>query len=749
MVRRLDPMCEGEISVIQRTEANAHIWYQESKRWGQTNLTEIDPIRYDNAWWRNHWKRTNIQGVIVNAGGIVAYYPSQDDLHHRAEYLGERDLFGEIVAEAREDGLSVIARMDSNRADEKFYVEHPNWFAVDGSGRPYRAGDLFIACVNSPYYETFIPNVLREVIDRYHPDGFADNSWSGLQRDRICYCVHCREKFHDYANAKLPSGHDWNDPVYRAWIRWNYDRRIDIWDINNRTTKTHGGEHCLWIGMNAGDLIAQGKHFRDYRAIAERTELIFLDSQYRHPGMGFQRNGEAGALLHGILGWDRLIPESMAMYGAGQPSFRLASKSASDARLWALEGFAGTIQPWWHHIGAYHEDRRQYTTAEPLFTWHSKNEQYMTDRLPVASVGVVWSQENVDFYGKDNPDDQFRVPWSGMTDAMIRARIPYIPVHADHIERDCTEHDLKTLILPNVGSLSESQCQAIRQLAASGVGIVATGETSLFDEHGRKRKDFGLADVFGVHATGVHHGASTDERKSWDEWAQHTYLRLSPERRRWAYGPQIGTEPDDDSPRHPVLAGFDETDTLPFGGRLEVVRPSDNSQIPLTLIPPFPIYPPETAWMRRPVSRVPALILNDPGRQGRVAYLAADLDRTFGRNRIPDHARLLANLVRWTAKDDMPITVEGPGFLDCHLYKQDDRLILHIVNLTGFETGHAPAYEYFPAGPIIVRVGTNMTATRIRQLVSGENRSVEASQGLVQIVVDSVADHEVIVIDPA
>lgn len=738
---------EGGTPVTQRAGASGDVWYRERKRWGQTNLTEIDPIRYDNTWWRNHWKRTKIEGLIINAGGIVAYYPSQDPLHHRAEYLGERDLFGEIVGEAREDGLSVVARMDSNRADERFYVEHPDWFTMDPEGRPYRAGDLFIACVNSPYYETFIPNVLKEVIDRYDPDGFADNSWSGLQRDRICYCVHCTAKFQDYADAELPTVHDWSNPTYRQWIRWNYDRRIEIWDINNGTTKRHGGEHCLWVGMNAGDLIAQRNHFRDYRAIAERTEIIFLDSQYRHPGMGFQRNGEAGALLHGILGWDKLIPESMAMYGAGQPSFRLASKPNADARLWALEGFAGTIQPWWHHIGAYHDDRRQYTTAESLFSWHSENERYMTDRVPIASVGVVWSQENVDFYGKNNPIDEFRMPWNGMTDAMIRARIPYIPVHADHIERDCREHSLKALILPNVGALSDSQCQAVREFAGAGGGIVATGETSLFDEQGRKREDFALADVLGVHATGVHHGASTDDRKSWDEWAQHTYLRLSPERRRWVYGPQTGTEPQDDTSRHPVLAGFDETDTLPFGGRLEVVRPSENVQTLVTLIPPFPIYPPETAWMRNPTSNVPALVLNESG-QRRVAYLAADLDRTFGRSRLPDHARLLANLVRWGAKDTLPIEVNGSGFLDCHLYRQDDRLILHLVNLSGFETGSAPAYEFFPVGPITARVTIQALDAEATQLVSGERQRVAATNGVAEITINSVVDHEVIVIEP-
>ena len=109
-------------------------------RWAQTNLTEKDPARYDAEWWREHWRRTKVQGVIVNAGGIVAYYPSKFELHHRAEYLGDRDLYGEIVDLARQDGLTVLARMDSNRAHQPLYDAHPDWFAVDADGNPYRAG---------------------------------------------------------------------------------------------------------------------------------------------------------------------------------------------------------------------------------------------------------------------------------------------------------------------------------------------------------------------------------------------------------------------------------------------------------------------------------------------------------------------------------------------------------------------------------------------------------------------------------
>ena len=53
-------------------------WYRRSYRWGQTNITEKDPVRYDIAWWRGFWKRTATQAVIVNAGGTGTRYFATD-----------------------------------------------------------------------------------------------------------------------------------------------------------------------------------------------------------------------------------------------------------------------------------------------------------------------------------------------------------------------------------------------------------------------------------------------------------------------------------------------------------------------------------------------------------------------------------------------------------------------------------------------------------------------------------------------
>lgn len=721
-------------------------WWRHTLRWAQTNITEIDPTRYDIAWWRQHWKRTQVQGVIINAGGIFAYYPSRFPLHHRAAYLGDRDLYGELARAAHDDGLAVLARMDSNRTHEDCYRAHPDWFALDAAGRPYRAGEFYVTCINGPYYEEFLPDVLREIIERSHPEGFTDNSWSGLGRGSICYCANCAKKFRDRTGQPLPPLKNWDDPVYREWIKWNYARRLEIWDLNNRTTRAAGGADCLWIGMNSGSVASQCQEFRDYRAICERAEIIMLDHQARSDSLGFQDNGVAGKIIHGLLGWEKLIPESMAMYQQGRPVFRLASKPEPEARLWVLEGFSAGVQPWWHHVGAYHEDRRMYRTIEPLNRWHKNNEARLINREPVATAGIVWSQQNTDFYGRDNPQELVDLPFRGFVNALIRARIPWLPVHADHIDRDATK--LAVLVLPNLAAMSENQCESVRRFVRRGGGLVITGESSLFNETGEARPDFGLSDILGAHLPSGRPRLDWSARIRRATETSHSYLRLAPELRAQVYGPETGTEPAITGERHPILGGFDETDILPFGGTLDMLDLDPGCVVPATFIPAFPTYPPETAWMVEPSTKIPALIVRTNREGARIVYMPADLDRRFARDNLPDHGALLAQAVRWTAKDELPLAIQGSGFIDCHLYRQDGRQILHMVNLTNAGTWRAPVHELIPVGPLQVRVKLidDVRSASVLSLVSGRKLPSTTENGRVSFVVRSLLDHEVTVI---
>ncbi len=722
---------DASSSKAKSSQGNSTPWYRRCLRWGQTNITELDVTHYDLSWWRDYWRRTCVQGIIVNAGGIVAYYPSKYPLHRRAQFLGDRDLFGEILHAARADCIAVLARMDSGGAGEEFYQAHTDWLCVDANGRPYRGRDLYIPCINGPYYREYIPDLLREIATRYHPEGFTDNSWSGLSRNSICHCENCARKFRDLAGKPLPDRTNWEDPVYRKWIQWSYACRLEIWDLNNQVTREAGGPDCLWVGMNGGSIPGQSQSFRDYKAICERSEIVMLDHQSRGDSTGFQNNGETGKLIHGLLGWDKLIPESMAMYQAGRPTFRFTAKPAPEARLWMLDGFAGGIQPWWHHLGAYQEDRRAFQTAEPVMRWHRANQDFLINRQPTVTLGVVWSQQNTDFYGRDDADLLVEQPWRGMTQALIRARIPYLPVHADHIERDASK--FAALILPNFASMTDRQAAAIRKFVERGGGLLATGESSLRDEWGEFRGDFALADLLGVHI--IEKPSNQDGRRQGSEM-QHTYLRL----------PSGKGEPH--AHRHPILRGFEETDLLPFGGILHPLRLEPDVQVLLTFVPPFPVYPPESVWMRQPKTDIPALILREVRDRGRVAFLPADLDRRFTRDNLPDHGNLLSNLIRWIARDNIPLHVEGPGLIDCHLYRQADRVILHVVNLTNAGTWRAPVDELIPIGPLKVRVvlPKDIRARGARLLVSGNKHRLSIKDGWASFEIKSVLDHEVAVV---
>jgi hypothetical protein len=160
------------------------------------------------------------------------------------------------------------------------------------------------------------------------------------------------------------------------------------------------------------------------------------------------------------------------------------------------------------------------------------------------------------------------------------------------------------------------------------------------------------------------------------------------------------------------------------------------------------MFPPETAWMREPKTSIPGLILNESD-LGWIAYLPADIDRRFALDNLPDHGDLLANLVRWAARGSLPLEVTGRGLIDCELYQQPGRLILHVVNLTSAGTWRAPVHELIPVGPFQVRVHPpqGIQPKTLKMLVSQENKRVTAENSWVQFEIKSVLDHEVVVLE--
>ena len=129
-------------------------------------------------------------------------------------------------------------------------------------------------------------------------------------------------------------------------------------------------------------------------------------------------------------------------------------------------------------------------------------------------------------------------------------------------------------------------------------------------------------------------------------------------------------------------------------------------------------------------------------------FLPADIDRRFGQYNMPDHGLLLTNLVHWAAKDNIPLKVEGKGVIDCHLYQQPGRMVMHLVNLTNSARWRAPIHELISVGPfkVQVKLPQGVHAKSLRLLVSNQPVASTLKNGWVSFEVKSILDHEVVVL---
>src|ERR1700753_2351057 len=84
-------------------------WYETMLRCGQVNFNEQDPISMNADEWMDYFASLKVNVVLLNGGGIMAFYPTQVPYQHRSEFLGSRDLFGEMLAAARRRKMRVVA----------------------------------------------------------------------------------------------------------------------------------------------------------------------------------------------------------------------------------------------------------------------------------------------------------------------------------------------------------------------------------------------------------------------------------------------------------------------------------------------------------------------------------------------------------------------------------------------------------------------------------------------------------------
>lgn len=695
-------------------------WFDRPMRWAQLNLTEDDPANMDIGFWLDYFKRIHADATCLTAGGVVAFYPTKIPFHHRSQWLAKNPSFySDLVQGCRKLNMVVVARTDPHATYQDVYDAHPDWIAVDAQGHKIRhpdKPDMWITCGLGPYNFDFMTGVTREIVSLFPVGGVFSNRWTG---SGMCYCEHCRRNFWEAYHMELPRTNNPQDASRRNYIIWRQQRLFALWRLWDEEIRKVRPE-ARYIANSGGGALSG----LDMKTVGEMSPTLFADRQCRSGRMAPWANGKNGKEYRATLG-NKAIGGIFNTGIVAPYRWLNSEKSAAETRLWVLDGVANGLRPWFNKVSGGVHDKRGLKVIEDLYAWHYRSERYLRNEEPIARVAIVYSQQTAEFYGGAQAHAKVEDHTLGVYQALIEARIPFEMVHEGlldpaHIGR------YKLLILPNVAALSDQQCTQLRDYVHRGGSLIATYETSLYNEWGERRKDFGLADLF---------GASFEARR--DGPIQNPYFRVERD-------PGKGNH-------HPLLKGLEDADIL-IGGvwQLDVKPTEPLSDVALTRIPPITNLPMEKTYWTVQRTDVPGVYTRQIG-ASRIVYFPWDIDRLYWEVLSYEHGTLLRNAVHWATNEAPPVKVTGLGLFDITMWRQKGSLTVHLVNLTNPMAMRPNIHELIPSPPqqVEVQLPENKKATRVQFLVAGGSVPVQQTGNLVKLTVPSVLDHEVIAIDLA
>ncbi len=687
----------------------AELWLDGPMRWVQLAFVERDPGHYDPDFWLRYFKRIHADGALLSAGGVVAFYPTAVPLHHRSDFMGNDDTLGYLVEGCKKQGMKIMLRTDPHAARQNVFDAHPDWIAVtpDGQKRRHWANpDLWVTCALGPYNFEFMTQVHTEIMQQFAPEGIFSNRWAGHD---ICHCEHCQQNFRAYAGLPLPQKADKLDPTYRKWTDWRTKRLREVWAVWDAAIRKQRPT-SRFIPNGFPDKVLTGKE----------ADLFFADQQARRGLTAPWANGKGAKELRATLGLKPLI----GIFSVGiEEEFRWKDSVQTDAeiRVWVAEGTANGMRPCFVKFGADISDKRWMEAVATVYEGYHKNEKYLRNMASMARVGVVYSEQTDRNYGGKPWQQRSSDHIDGMYHALVESRIPFDMVNDRLLAPDDLSR-FKLLILPNIAALSEGQCRQVQAFVEAGGSIVATFETSLYDENGNQRPDFGLASLFGVSYNQQVEGP-----------LRNSYLHL----RHDANNEQNKL----------ILKRLDDTPRIINAIYKVAVKPTTTFPSPVTLIPTYPDLPMEDVYPRIAETDTREVYLRQVGK-GRVAYLPGDLDRTFWQLLNADHGQLLNNVITWALGEQPVATVTGPGVIDVTTWRQANSMTVHLVNLTNPMMMKGPFRELIPvAAEVTVRVPTGTTVKGVKLLMSGQNPMFKQADGKLTIAVPTILDHEIVGLD--
>ncbi|KAB8133584.1 family 10 glycosylhydrolase [Gracilibacillus oryzae] len=452
-------------------------WSENQLRLIQTNISEVN-ADLDVDLLIQQLKDLSANTLMLNTGGIEAFYPTKLAYHYQSPYL-KKDLIREAVRKCRENDIKFIARFDFSKAHETIYLKHPDWFYQSKDAEIVNYNQMVHTCVNGYYQQEYSLKIIEEVIDHYPVDGIFFNMFGYQTRDYsnnyfgICHCHNCQERFQAMFGHDLPVDENPEDKVYQDYLTF---KRITTKEMLERI-------HDFVKTKNKNIAIST---YADHKVDIVRNESnTAVDRPY--PKWMYSASENVQSIENT---WrDKLI--SNCVINAVDIFYRFVGVSKHEVKIRLYESIASGSGLDFCIIGVFDDypDRNNLEAVKEVFAFHEKNQQYFGNFTSVADVLLIKPNEH-----------STAKEYLGIYKMLKEEHIIFDVLKQDNLADPLQPLEKYKLILfPNMKSLNEKEWEMIQSAQIKGVHLIATGQSFTSDVPNQNM----LHEVFGGHYQGI------------------------------------------------------------------------------------------------------------------------------------------------------------------------------------------------------------------------------------------------------
>jgi hypothetical protein len=130
----------------------------------------------------------------------------------------------------------------------------------------------------------------------------------------------------------------------------------------------------------------------------------------------------------------------------------------------------------------------------------SRVEQYLLNTQSPSKIALIYSERTgiIDSYNNNYEQTQYYINQLGLYQGLLQEHIQIDPVFAESLTKEKMDK-YRVILISDSRTLAEREVKIITDWVKDGGILIATASTSLYDNWGRKQKDYRLAGVFGVN----------------------------------------------------------------------------------------------------------------------------------------------------------------------------------------------------------------------------------------------------------